>query len=316
MVHRWLDLVFQYGFTLLAALLMLPLALAGAYFALDRTQIVTTRIWVDRPSFLADLTSTNLVGSGTAADGEATLITELVHTDSFVDTVLAATDPGYRARSEDDRGRLRTDFQAGLSVSTSGPNVIVINYLGPSPARSVSLLTALLRYYRQTVESIELGQISTTGTALDSQLRESQRAMNDAAVRLNEYISAHAASNPSLLASDPTYITLSSQSQAKTSGYLSVLALSEQAQLAKSAIPSLRTSVFHVLDPPTVQPITFSLKSPIIRVLLGTLAGVATLEALLVYVLAKRDPRIRSGEEVEQRLGLRYLGSTPLLRRP
>jgi capsular polysaccharide biosynthesis protein len=77
----------------------------------------------------------------------------------------------------------------------------------------------------------------------------------------------------------------------------------------------MRTSVFHVLDPPAVQPVTLTAKSPVVKALLGGFGGVALLEAMLIYVLAKRDPRVRSGEEVEERLGLRNLGSTPLLDR-
>jgi hypothetical protein len=313
-VSRWLDLIFQYAPGLLAAFLVLPLAGAGVNLALDRSQTVTTRIWVDRPSFLGDLESAGLAGGITAADGEATLIQELVHTDSFLDTVLGATNPDYGRRSDDERARLRSALQANLTVSAAGPNVVVISYLSATPSRAVLLLDVLIRSYGQTVEAIEEGQIATTGNAIDSQLVETEQAMKDAGANLHEYVRAHSSADPKLLVTDPTFITLSALAQSKTSAYLSVLALSEQAQLARASIPSLRTSVFHVLDPPAVQPATLSLKSPAVKVLLSGFGGVALLEALLVYLFARRDPRIRCGEEVEQRLGLRLLGSIPVLK--
>jgi hypothetical protein len=313
-VTRWLDLIFQYAPGLLAVFLMLPLAGAGVYLALDRTRTVTTRIWVDRPSFLADLQSAGLAAGSTPAEGEATLIQELVHTDSFLDTVLGATNPDYMKRSDDDRARLRSALQANLTVSIAGPNVVVISYSSPTPSKAVLLLNVLIRSYGHAIEAIEQGQIATSGNAIDSQLLLTKQAMNDAAAKLHDYVGAHSNVNPSLLVTDPTFLTLSALAQSKTSAYLSVLALSEQARLANASIPSLRTSVFHVLDPPAVQPATFSLKSPVVRVLLSGFGGVALLEALLVYLFARRDPRIRSGEEVEQRLGLRHLGSTPLLK--
>jgi uncharacterized protein involved in exopolysaccharide biosynthesis len=314
-VSRWLDLIFQYAFALVAAFLVLPLALAASSVALDRSQTATTRIWVDRPSFLSDLSSVGLAGGGTAAEGEATTIRELVHTDSFVDSIFTETDASYKNRSEDDQARIRAGFQAALIVSTDGPNVVVISYLSPTPATAVPVLNGLILSYGRTVEAILLGQVATTGSALDSQLHQSQQQMNDAVAQLNAYVRAHAKTDPHLLQTDPPYVTLSAQAQAKTSGYLSLLALSEEAQLAKSSIPSMRTSVFHVLDPPAVRPVTLTAKSPVVKALLGGFGGVALLEAMLIYVLAKRDPRVRSGEEVEERLGLRNLGSTPVLDR-
>jgi capsular polysaccharide biosynthesis protein len=37
----------------------------------------------------------------------------------------------------------------------------------------------------------------------------------------------------------------------------------------------------------------------------------AALEFVIIYVIGLRDPRIRSGEEVRNKLGVPILGSTP-----
>jgi hypothetical protein len=46
---------------------------------------------------------------------------------------------------------------------------------------------------------------------------------------------------------------------------------------------------------------------------MAALAAVAIVELLLVYVLARRDPNVRSLEDVRREVGLKPLGSTPVV---
>ena len=78
---------------------------------------------------------------------------------------------------------------------------------------------------------------------------------------------------------------------------------------------SIQASIFHVVDPPAAAPQGITRSSPAVRYSLTAVAGIALLEALLVYVLARRDPSVRSLEEVRREVGLRPLGSTPVLGR-
>jgi hypothetical protein len=96
-----------------------------------------------------------------------------------------------------------------------------------------------------------------------------------------------------------------------TDYYVSIENLAHQAELAQSAIPSIRNATFRVIDAPAVSPTQFDFHTPAVKYSLEGLAGVAAVELLLVYMIGLRDPRVRSGEEVRRRLGIPYVGSTP-----
>src|SRR2546423_1678117 len=53
-LHRLLDVLFQYLAPLAGALLLLPALVFGAGLVLDRSQVVTARLWADEPAVLSD----------------------------------------------------------------------------------------------------------------------------------------------------------------------------------------------------------------------------------------------------------------------
>jgi uncharacterized protein involved in exopolysaccharide biosynthesis len=133
--------------------------------------------------------------------------------------------------------------------------------------------------------------------------------METAIQALNDYVQVHAADRPDELAADSRFISLSADASTRTDAYLSVLARYDEAQQARLGVDPLASAVVRVIDPPTIKPFTFSYKSPAVKAALYAGAAIGALELALVYLLARRDPRLRSGEEIAHRFRIRFLGS-------
>src|SRR5258708_23401543 len=88
MLHRLLDVIFQYLALLVGVLIVVPVAVLGAGIALDRTQVVTARMWADHPAVLADSPFTHQADGLTPAQHQSTLLNALLLTDSFVSAAI------------------------------------------------------------------------------------------------------------------------------------------------------------------------------------------------------------------------------------
>jgi uncharacterized protein involved in exopolysaccharide biosynthesis len=306
---RWLDLVFQYLGRLAVALVVLPAVAGLAYLAIDRTQVVSTRIWADPPAYSGQDLSPVGPQALFPADSDISIMNELVLTDSFVDQVLGA-DPTYPGQAEDAKVAMRASFRSSLQVSRQGPNLIGIQYTTSDPTYGVGLLNNLVKVYGDTLKKLQLNLADAAGNVLQSQLQAALTDRDAAVGSLQAFVDTHSALTPEQLAADPTYVTLSGQAHAKSDQYLTLLVQSEQVDMLRAAVPNAQPTAFHVVDPPTLEHTGLSLKSPAVRITLQTLAGVAGFEMLLIYVMARRDPRIRSGEDAARVLDVPYLGST------
>ncbi len=309
MFSRWLDLVFQYLGRLAVALIVLPAVAGLAYLAIDRTQTVATRIWADPPAYSGQDLSP--VGSQPLfpADSDISIMNELVVTDSFVDEVLGA-DPTYQGQPEDAKIGMRQSFRSSLQVSRQGPNLIGIQLTTSNPTNGVSLLNNLMKVYGDTLKKLQLNRADAAGSVLQSQLQAALKDRDAAVASLQAFVNAHSAFTPEQLAADPTYVTLSGQAHAKSDQYLTLLVQSQQVEMLRAAVPNAEPTAFHIVDPPSLEHTSLSLKSPAVKITLQTLGGVAAIEMLLIYVMARRDPRIRSGEDAARILDVPYLGAT------
>jgi len=314
-LKRHVDVFFQYLRPFVAALAIIPLLLGIAGLVLDHAQVVQMQIWAIRPAFLLDpnanptaLNTSVTYGSASAA---SSLVTELVSTDTFLDRVLAQTDSGWAQRSDSDRLAERNLTRRSINVQIEGTQLFAIGYRTDHPAAGVAFLNQLMSTVNQTVAALDLQVATATGGASANQLAAAQTAMNQAVAKLQ----AFQGQDPTALQQDPAYLTLSAEANAATGRYLSLSAQAQQAELAQSAVAPLERANFQVIDPPTSQPRVLDLKSLAVRGFLLGLIAILAIEAIIVYLVGRRDPRIRSGEEIRLRTGLPYLGSTPELLR-
>jgi hypothetical protein len=311
--HRSLDVVFQYSLRLLAGLVVIPLLTGGITLALDRSQTVATRVWADRPVFTPTFATDRFATWLTPAQVEASLMQEVIVTDAFVSDVLSKAEPGYEGWSGDHQEQAAADFRKRVSVEPQAQHLFVISYKTERPEYGIAVLKALLDVFSVTVQSLEAGQVTTAQNALQGELNNARQEMNTAVAQAQGYLASHQL-NGRAPESDPNYSFLLGNAQTKTEHYLNIVAQIDEAQASHQAVVTIQASIFHVVDPPELVPPSFAPQSsPALRLGLIALGAVAVLEALFVYVVARRDPRVRVIEDVRLEVGLRPLGSAPLI---
>lgn len=311
LVYRALDVVFQYLKPLVAALVVLPLAVGGLSYAFGRTDVVTARVWADRPVFTPDFTSDLYSTMASPATAESALMLEMIGTDAFATNVLTAVRPDYRSWPPSQQEQAVSDLRTKISVDAQGDHLFQISYATTSPDYGIRLLRALIQNFATAVTDLESSQVSAAAGTLQTNLDAARQSMNRAVAAAQSYqATGHLTDQQAL--GDPNYATLLVEARAKTNNYLNLLAQVDAAQASQGAVVSVQAAMFHVVDQPALAPAGFlSTRTPGIRQAGLALAGVAALAALLVYVVARRDPTVRSGEDIRRSLGLKPLGSVP-----
>lgn len=307
-IHRWLDVFFEWAVWLVLALLFIPATIGAVAIFSDRSQLVTARIWIDRPALLQGAGLANEWSDGTPASGADALLVELTGSDWFANEVLGAAEPGFVRLSADGQTQERLTLRQELKHAAVGDNVLSISYLTDRPESGRALLSSVITMLGNAVETLQLTQTSAAVGALDNEAAIAKTAMQHAL----DAVSAYASGKSQIaILQDPQYQTLVVDATTATDYYVSVENQAKQANLAQSAIPSVRDSTFRAIDAPTISPRQIDFHSPAVKYSLEALAGTGAIELLLIYVIGLRDPRVRSGEEVRKRLGIPYLGSTP-----
>jgi len=310
-VHRWLDVFFEWAMWFLIALIAIPAVTGGVALIGDRSQLVTARVWADRPVLLQAAGLANQWSNGTPSSDADALLTELVGSDWFVDQVLTDSAVGFKILGSDQKAQQRLAMRQSFKHGTIGDHVLQVSYVTDRPAVGSGLLNSVIIRLGDSIETLDSIQTTAAVGLLDSQVAEARATMQKALADATAYAAGKSLTQ---LLDDAHYLTLQADALAATNYYVSLDRQAHQAHLAQSALPSIRDSTFRVMDPPSVSPKQIDLRSPAIKYSMEALAGVAVLEFVIIYVIGLRDPRVRSGEEVRKKLGVPYLGSTPDLR--
>jgi hypothetical protein len=314
MVVRALDIVFQNLKVMATVLAAVPLLVAAGAAFLDRSEVVTTRLWADRPLRVLELNGLPQLDTSSPAATQTVVLSELVASDSFVDQVLTKSDPGYSSLDGGTKAGERKLVRQDLSVVASGANVMIITYKARSETVGVSFLNSLTAAFGQAIQSYELNQAAEAASTTAADQRQAQADLGQAAARLQGYIDQYPNRDLAELQADPAYQTLRADLQEKSKRYQALKSRADDLALGQSTA-QLQNRLVHVLDQPRVEVHALGLSSSTLKLAGLSLAVILLAELTFVYVMARRDPRVRSSRDVE-RLGLRGLGSVPILRSP
>jgi len=310
MLHRALDVVFQHLLRLVTALILVPLGAGAVGLALDHSLTVEARVWADKPTFTPVFATDRFTSSDPPAEIEAGILRELLATSAFADAVLTRVESGYASASPSQRRSAAADLQSNVSVATEGTHLFTVIYRTTDSDRGRSVVNAIIAAFGTEVQAIDANQVGVSQAAVKSQLDVAQLDMNDAVRQVQTYQAQH-----SSVFNDPTYQTLLGQAQSKTDHYLSLQARLDEIKGSQAAVSVMQSSFFHVVDRPFVVPLTLDQHAPAVKFALYALIAIVAAEALFVYVIGRRDPRIRSMQDVRRAAGLKPLGSVPLLTR-
>jgi hypothetical protein len=301
-LHRSLDVIFQYLVPLVLVLVAVPTLVLGISVATDRTQLVEARLWADQPAILADSPFAAGDRSVTPAQSQATLLTELLQTDSFVATALR------QAHSSANPTKVADDVRHNLYVVPLGPHVVQLTYATAQPRDAVAFTGAVITAFQEAQQSVQSGQVSVADSALKSQLQTSRKDMEEALAALQKYQSSR---SPDSLANDATYLSMRALALLKINNYTTVVQEADRTSQFQSAIPTVQPTVLRTLDPPQLQSWQVKLKGSPSKNAGYALAAVVAIELIFVYNLTRRDQRVRTTREVVSSLGLVSLGTTP-----
>lgn len=307
MVHRSLDVLFQHFFKFGASLLLVPLAMGAIGFALDSTPTVGVRLWANRQVFTPSMVNDRTAAYFWPSTVDSDLLTELLNTDSFANRVLMILDPGSLNWPSQRRDGVVADLRQNIEATPEGAHLFLVTYRTRFTERGKTLLKNLITAFGAELESIDAGTVSVAEQAVQTEFTMAKQAMDNAIKQAETYRAQHSKTD-----TDPAYQSLVTLAQSLTDRYLNLQAQIGQIQQSQSAVATLRTSYFRVVDPPAVLPVQLVTKKSLsLKLGFGALGGLLALEALIVYVVAKRDPGIRSVEDVRRQIGLRPLGSAP-----
>ena len=306
MLYRALDVIFQHLLRLIALLLLVPLVAGGVGLVLDHSATVEARIWADKPIFTPAFATDRFDSSDSPADIEAGILRELIGTSQFATEVLTAVDFQYPNLTTDQQDSAETDLQTNVTVTTQGTHLFLLDYKTPNTARGRKVVNAIIAAFGRQVQALDTNQVSVTQTALQGQVDATYRDMTTAVQQAQTYLAQHRAVD-----NDPTYQTLIAQAQSKTDSYLAAQSQLDQVKGSQTAVFTLQSSFFHIVDQPYVVPLKIDQHLPAVKYLLFSLVGVLGAETVLVYVVARRDPRIRAVQDIRRVGKFRPLGSTP-----
>jgi hypothetical protein len=305
-LHRVLDVVFQYLARLIAILVAVPVVVLAVGIALDRTQVVTTRLWADRPAVLADSPYAPQTDGKSPAQTQAILLGELVQTDSFVATVLHDTQ--FRGARPTDVSAVAIDLQKNLVMTPEGPHVLEVDYSTSQPDLGLAMLEGLITAFQAAQQSVQTGQVAIADQALAAQLQAAQKDMDNAINAQQAYRSGH---DPTSLVTDPTYLSLQQLASAKIANYTTLVGQADKTAQYQTAIPSVQNTLVHIVDAPQVTARSLNLKGAPTKNALFALVAVIAIEMAFVYNLTRRDQRVRTTQEIVASLHLVSLGTVP-----
>lgn len=281
---------------------------AAAGLLTNHSHSVSTRIWADVPA--GSGAGMGLVAdSGTPADTVVAVLGELLGTDWFTGNVLSGVSPDFknqsRLRQRDDELRLRRS----VHLSADGPHVVTITTAAASDSEGERTLTSLVSSFTAAIESMQVTRSSALGGSASAQLGLAKAAADDAVSQLQDYLrSMPTGITAEERQQDPIYQTLMVQVANTAQRYESLLSVAQEAQLSGAGATGPAT-MFRVIDSPGPNPDPITLRTPFVRLALAAAGTVLVAEALIVYLLARRDPRIRTGLEVEAACNVGYVGA-------
>lgn len=307
MVERWLDVCFQYRRRLAVALVLVPCLLAAAGLLVDRSQAVEARVRAEQPILLLANVD-HPAASGRPADAAATLMRELVASDSFLNKTIGAADPTLGSPDGERQSSLRRDFRSHLRIGSDGANVMTLTYQTDRPRLGIALLRSLITEFESNAVTLILGQTSASTGSGETSLRGAHQAVEQVYRQLG---SRPPTTSPQLRRLYLLEKMLETEANAATTAYRTQLSGTAPDTLSASATALLRQGLFQLTDPPATRPKTLDSMAPATTLFWVGVALAVGVEAVLTLGVSLADGRLRSATDVLWRTQIPYIGSTP-----
>ncbi len=321
-MRRTLEAIFRHPLQLLTLILLLPVVgVAVAYFMVPRTYQSTASLWALQRYFVIGSTGPESDLLSTPAQTQATALTELLQTRSFVDSVvkgidLAPTlslDSTVMNNPQQLEETLFNEISKHTVVTPSAYDLFEISYTNRNPHIAQQVVASVIANYGTQGLGLSIAEGQNLLASYQTQLANAQKNLNDAVTAETQYARAHSNLTQAQLANDPQYALLDSQrlqAQATTQNLHNTINTIQQAINAQGTQAG---TLFQVIDAPQVPYLPVSRTK---NYLIGGGAGlVVALFACIIYlvILVRRDRGVYSAYDLQDLVAFPLIMQLPNL---
>lgn len=319
---RTLEAIFRRPMRLLALFVLLPLiSIAIVYFVIPHMYQTTATLWALRRYEIISATSinTNSYALATPAQTQATALSELLQTRTFVLAVAHGTDlastlnPGVRANAQLRDNALFQELSLHVQVQTQGDNLLVITYANHNPQVAQQVVAAVIHNYGLEIQNISAVGGQTLLSGYQTQLAQAEHDVQTAVAAQSQYIQAHPKLTGNDLITDPRYTLLQAQTQ---QAQLTVQNIQNQIATIGQEISAQGTSpasLFTVLDAPAVASLPESRsRDYFIAGGIGLCSAIIAC-ALYIVILVRRDRAVYIASDLQKAMNYPVIMQIPRL---
>jgi hypothetical protein len=305
-VRRTLEAIFRHPLQLLTLIALLPIiGVAVVYFMVPRTYQSTASLWALQRYFVIGSTGPESDLLSTPAETQATALTELLQTRSFVDSVvkgidLASTlglDSAVLNDPQQLEGALFNEISKHVVVTPSAYNLFSISYANRNPQIAQQIVASIIARYGTQGLGLSVVEGENLLGSYKTQLANASKDLNDAVNVETQYARAHPNLNQAQLANDPQYALLDVR---RVQAQATLQNLQNTINTIQQSISTQGTQVetlFQVIDTPQYLPVSRTK-----NYLLGGGIGLAiALLASIMYlvIMVRRDRGIYSPDDLQ-----------------
>ncbi|MGZ6386069.1 MAG: hypothetical protein ACXWOL_11605 [Ktedonobacteraceae bacterium] len=308
-MKRTLEAIFRHPFQLLLMIVLLPIVgVAVAYVMVPRTYQSSASLWALQRYFVIGSTGPESDLLSTPAQTQATALTELLQTRSFVDSVVKGIDlaPTLSLGSTVVNNpqlleeSLFNEISKHTVITPSAYDLFEISYVNRNPYVAQQIVHDIITNYGPQGLGLSIAEGHNLLGSYQTQLADAQKSLNGAVTAQTAYARAHPHLSQAQLANDPQYALLDTQKQ---QAQLTVQNLNNTMNTIQQSINTQGTqsgTLFQVVDAPQVpyQPVSRTK-----NYLIGGGAGlVVALLACVIYlvIVVRRDQGVYWAEDLQE----------------
>ena len=219
-LRRTLEAIFRHPLQLLALIVLLPIiGVAVVYFVIPRTYQSTASVWALQRYFVIGSTGPESDLLSTPAQTQATALTELLQTRSFVDSVVKGINLAPTLNLGADvlnnpqqlEETLFNEVSKHVVVTPSAYNLFEISYANRDPRIAQQIVASVINNYGTQSLALSVAEGQNLLNNYQTQLASAQNELKNAVTAETEYVHTHPNLTPIQLSSDPQYAILDAQ---------------------------------------------------------------------------------------------------------
>lgn len=318
-VRRALEALFRRPSRFILLLVLLPIIGLAVGFVLPRSYQAQASLWANQRYAVIGATGTESDLLSTPAETQATALNELLQTRVFAlevanqthlaDTLSAAVQADHNARDD----ALVQDITGRVLVQAQGTNLFTVSYTDKSAQIAQQVVAAVIKSFGDQSQGLSVIEGQNLLQAYQAQLPAAEKAADSAAKAEAQYINQHPTETPAQLANDPQYSLLHAQTQQAQATLQNLRAQIATLQQEIGLASGGSSSLFQVLDQPTVPVRPVSRTRTLIMAGGGGAALALLACAIYLALLVRRDRALYTPAEVQRATELRVLLQLPAL---